>query len=133
MVKYLILSIKWSPSRSGYAVWWRAKNNGYTEDINQAGRYTQEQIDAQPDYYNDSRHTFAVLEDEVLEKSKEVRLGELSQFWKPKKGETQMAQCEVETCENEQRHLNGCETCGLMVCDECHFDLEDPATCINCD
>jgi hypothetical protein len=86
-MNYLILSLKWSPSIAGYAVWWGPDDCDYTEDMNQAGRYTQEQVDKKPGYYNNGRTTFAIPEEEAMAKAKAVALGELSQFWVPQRNE----------------------------------------------
>ena len=59
-MEYYILSLKHSP-RDGLCVWWRPDNSGYTTKLEEAGRYTLEQIDAQRDYYDNNKTTRAVL------------------------------------------------------------------------
>jgi hypothetical protein len=36
----------------GHVVWWRPGNAGYTNDLEQAGVYTQSQIESAPSYYD---------------------------------------------------------------------------------
>lgn len=61
---YYVLSLKWS--RGEKAVWWGPNNNGYTARLDRAGVYTQEQIDAQPNYYNNKRDTLAIPVEKVV-------------------------------------------------------------------
>jgi len=59
MSDFYILSLKWSPY--GYHLnWWGPNNIGYTIDIDRAGKYTREQVDANPSYYNDGQSTLAI-------------------------------------------------------------------------
>lgn len=53
MKEYYILSLKWSNGKEIYA-WWRPDNNGYTSDLNQAGIYTEEQINKRTLYYKNT-------------------------------------------------------------------------------
>jgi hypothetical protein len=57
---YYIFSIKWTKKGDRVATWWREENNGYCYRMDWAGKYTQEQIDAQPDYYNNGDETVAI-------------------------------------------------------------------------
>lgn len=57
---YVILSLKWSPSHEGNAVWWRPEISGYTINLADAGVYTQQDIDDRPLYYNDRETAVAV-------------------------------------------------------------------------
>jgi len=73
--RYYILSLKWSPGLpDGQAVWWGPDNNGYTTDLMQAGRYTREQVEAKPGYYNDGVEALAVCENIAITESRMVRL-----------------------------------------------------------
>lgn len=56
---FLILSLKNSPL-GGVSLWWRANDCGYTDDINEAGGYTKEQIEKNPSYYNNGITTLAI-------------------------------------------------------------------------
>ena len=66
---FLILSLKHSPGWSGKALWWGPNDSGYYEEVNAAGRYTREQVEARPGYYNDGVETMAIREDVVLRQS----------------------------------------------------------------
>lgn len=58
MANYIILSLKHS---EGYRpCFWRADDAGYTMFPWAAGIYTEEQVKAQPNYYNDGFNTVAV-------------------------------------------------------------------------
>lgn len=46
-------------------IFWGPNNSGYTANLNRAGVYTQEQIDANPKYYNNGKETKAVPVDIV--------------------------------------------------------------------
>lgn len=64
-MKFYILSLKWSYGKEKY-VWWGPDNSGYTENINEAGVYTEEKINSNPGYYrNTSTYPVPV---EVVEK-----------------------------------------------------------------
>lgn len=59
-MEYYILSLKWSKSKEKY-VWWGPDNSGYTEDLNVAGIYTEEQLSERPLYYkNDNTYPVPV-------------------------------------------------------------------------
>lgn len=44
-MKFYLLSLKWSQHKGKY-VWWGPDNSGYTENLNDAGVYTEEQINS---------------------------------------------------------------------------------------
>lgn len=50
---YYLLSLKWSKREDLY-VWWGPNDSGYTTDINQAGVYTEEQINSRKNYYSNT-------------------------------------------------------------------------------
>ncbi|WP_110930936.1 hypothetical protein [Paenibacillus bouchesdurhonensis] len=52
-MNYYILSLKWSEGKGEY-VWWRPDNSGYTNNLNQAGIYSEETIKAMPHYYKNT-------------------------------------------------------------------------------
>ncbi len=58
MLKYYILSLKWS--KGDNVKWWGPNNNDYTSFLENAGLYTEDQILAEPDYYNNGESTLAV-------------------------------------------------------------------------
>jgi hypothetical protein len=57
---YYIFSVKWTKDAGEVATWWRADNNGYCFRMDWAGKYSQEQIDAHPEYYNNGFSTVAI-------------------------------------------------------------------------
>lgn len=79
MKEYYILSLKWSNGKGMY-VWWQPDNNGYTNDLNQAGIYTEEQINSRPLYY---KNTGTVpVEKETVDKLQTQRtVASLSSNW----------------------------------------------------
>lgn len=64
-MKFYLLSLKWSQHKGKY-VWWGPDNSGYTENLNDAGVYTEEQINSRPMYYRNTS-TYPVPVD-VVEK-----------------------------------------------------------------
>jgi hypothetical protein len=55
---YYILSLKWS---SGHILtWWQPDRNGYTFSLDEAGRYTAAEVEADRKYYDDGVETKAV-------------------------------------------------------------------------
>lgn len=73
-LRYYVLSLKHSPGHRGHALWWGPSDSGYTEDLCEAGRYTREQIEERPHYYNDGEETLAVREDIAINESRVLRL-----------------------------------------------------------
>ena len=57
--EYFVLSLKYSQN-SDFLVWWRPQDAGYTAAIDNAGRYTEEQINAPGSMRNDGINTLAV-------------------------------------------------------------------------
>jgi len=70
MIDYFILSLKWT--RGDYCVWWGPENSGYVGSLSDAGRYTEAQIAAEPNYYNDGKDTLAVPCEEALKVARPV-------------------------------------------------------------
>lgn len=62
--EYFVISLKWTVG-SDYLVFWRPNNAGYTVDIQQAGRYSQDAIINQASYYDDHKNTLAVPCEEI--------------------------------------------------------------------
>lgn len=58
-MNYYILSLKHSPAQ-GFALWWGPCDCGYTAELDMAGTYTEAQVNAQPDYYNNGKTTVAI-------------------------------------------------------------------------
>lgn len=63
MKEYYILSLTHHDPEC--LVWWRANNSGYCIRLDWAGKYTEEQIKAKPNYYDNGKDTKAVLCEEV--------------------------------------------------------------------
>ena len=53
--EYYILSLKHLDDVDNMFTWWRPDNKGYTSYLNNAGKYTQREIDEHPDYYNNTQ------------------------------------------------------------------------------
>jgi hypothetical protein len=51
MTEYYILDVRKVWSKRPYLTFWRPNNEGYTYPLAWAGKYTQDEIDKQPDYY----------------------------------------------------------------------------------
>ena len=63
---YMILSLRWSEGLKKLN-WWAPDNSGYCYDIDKAGRYTAEQVAANPGYYDNDVTTRAVPLYNVME------------------------------------------------------------------
>lgn len=61
---YYIMSLNHSPA-DGCALWWGANDAGYTKNLLNAGRYSEEKVKEMAWYYNDGTATRAVRCDEV--------------------------------------------------------------------
>ena len=59
MPDFYILSLSHTTPDSA-AKWWGPNNCGYTENLEQAGRYSAEQVRAKADYYDNGESTRAV-------------------------------------------------------------------------
>lgn len=57
--EFYVISLKHSGRREMF-LFWRANDAGYTSDLDQAGRYTEEQIAADQRAYNNGTDTIAV-------------------------------------------------------------------------
>lgn len=65
-MKYIIISLSHGTGKS--PVFWRANAAGYTNSPFAAGIYTEEQVKARPDYYNDGLSTVAIpLTEQAME------------------------------------------------------------------
>lgn len=79
MKEYYILSLKWSNGKETYA-WWGPDNSGYTNDLNQAGIYTEEQLKSRPLYYKNT--STVPVEKEIVDKLQTQRtVPSLSSNW----------------------------------------------------
>jgi len=64
--EFYVLSLKWTKSDDGnLAIWWRQDAKGYTSNLVDAGRFTREEIEADPGYYDNGVDTIAVLAEHV--------------------------------------------------------------------
>ena len=73
MKQFFILSLRHSPA-DGHALWWGPDNRGYTTNLNQAGRYTEAQVQAEPLYYNDEVNTRAIPCETIAAKVQVLRV-----------------------------------------------------------
>jgi hypothetical protein len=65
-MNYIIISLKHGDGIN--PIFWRANNSGYTEYPFCAGIYTEEQVKADPGYYNDGFNAVAIpLTDRAME------------------------------------------------------------------
>lgn len=55
---YYIISLKYTTKKE--LVFWRSNDAGYTTIIQQAGIYSEEEVKAQPTYYNNGYETIAL-------------------------------------------------------------------------
>ncbi|PZT51998.1 hypothetical protein [Paenibacillus silvae] len=78
-MQYYLLSLKWSKGKDKY-VWWGPENSGYTEDLNQAGIYTEEDLDKRPLYYRNTT-TYAVPVETVKKMITQTVVPTLSENW----------------------------------------------------
>jgi hypothetical protein len=56
--EFFILSLKWT--RGSPVTWWRPGAAGYTTDLQNAGRYSRQQVEANREYYDNKTDTLAV-------------------------------------------------------------------------
>lgn len=63
--EYYVISLKWSTGDN--VCFWRPNSSGYTEYPDEAGIYTEAQIEQHQDYYNDGEDTLAVEKSQLKE------------------------------------------------------------------
>jgi len=56
--EFFVLSLKWT--RGDVLTWWAPDAMGYTTLIEQAGRFSLEQVTAKPYYYNNGESSIAI-------------------------------------------------------------------------
>lgn len=78
-MEYYLLSLKWSKSKEKY-IWWGPNGSGYTEDLNKAGVYTDEDLDKNPLRYRNSS-TYAVPVETVKQMITQTVVPTLSENW----------------------------------------------------
>lgn len=69
MQKYYLLSLKHSKYQNQYS-WWGSNNSGYTIDINNAGIYTEEEINKKKNYYSNT--SVMPVPVEIIEQSRKL-------------------------------------------------------------
>jgi Rha family phage regulatory protein len=52
---FYIMSLN-ADKKSPFVTWWKPDDRGYTHYLNQAGKYSAEQVEANPSYYNNRRY-----------------------------------------------------------------------------
>lgn len=57
---FYVCSVKWSEGRRDCVVWWRPNDEGYTQFLDCAGKYTEAHIAADPKRYNNGDTTAAI-------------------------------------------------------------------------
>lgn len=118
---YLILSLKWSDGLDKLN-WWGPDNNGYSYDIDKAGRYDAMEITRNPSYYDNNETTRAVpISDVYSGKLGTVQKIIASSFSYPRK----TFDCHV--CEREVSYRVdprfsplSCRKCGEQICAICY-------------
>lgn len=60
MQKYYLMSLKHTGQDDFPIYWWGPNERGYTDDLNKAGLYTEEQIQSNPAHFNNGTATIAV-------------------------------------------------------------------------
>ena len=63
MKEYYVISLKWT--RADNICFWRPDNAGYTEYLDEAGIYTEEQINGAKTYYCNAIDTVAVEKEQI--------------------------------------------------------------------
>jgi len=116
---YLILSLKWSDGLDRLN-WWGPDNSGYCYDIDKAGRYTGEQIAANPDYYDNEETTRAVRVDDVYaEKLGPIQKVVRASYRRPRKVH-ECHSCLGEFSIHPEVSPITCEHCGAYTCEICY-------------
>jgi hypothetical protein len=67
MQAYFIASVAHTQKADRYITFWRAENKGYAWPLSWSGKYSEEAVLQNMEYYNDGWHTIAVPAD-VVEK-----------------------------------------------------------------
>jgi hypothetical protein len=68
IMKYYIISI--THTRGEFVTLWQPNNSGYTTYLDQAGEYSEEDVNKNPNYYNNNRETLAVPCEKLRESAK---------------------------------------------------------------
>ena len=118
---YLILSLKWSDGLDKLN-WWGPNNSGYCYDIDKAGRYTAEQVAANPHYYDNEDTTRAVPIDDVYGgKCGPIQRIVASSFRYPhKRFECHTCGREVVRRKDPRFSPLACRNCGDNICEYCY-------------
>ena len=62
--KYIVISLK--HGHQGLLCFWRPNSRGYTNNLNEAGRYSEDEIKNHLNYYHDGVDNIAVEEEKLL-------------------------------------------------------------------
>lgn len=57
---YYVLSLRWTRTGEECITWWGPNNAGYVCDLDNAGRYTEDQVSSKRSYYDNRETTLAV-------------------------------------------------------------------------
>lgn len=89
---YIIISLKHGNGKS--PMFWRDNNAGYTYSPFAAGKYSKEQVESDPGYYNNGHSTIAVpLTDQAMEQIgfvSKYNTAKLESFYYKKKEESKI-------------------------------------------
>ena len=70
MKQYYLMSLKHTSNNDFPIYWWGPNERGYTDDLNKAGLYSEEQVQANPAQFNNGTDTIAIPVGEVTQKVK---------------------------------------------------------------
>ncbi len=63
--QYYIISYQYSRNNNGHICFWRPNNAGYTNDLLQAGKYSESEVKACMNYYHQGDNAVAVPVEEI--------------------------------------------------------------------
>ena len=79
--RYIIVSLKYG--ENGILCFWRPNNAGYTNDLQQAGRYSEEEVRADLSYYHNGENV--AIEETILLSDFKIRISLENNYMKVRK------------------------------------------------